>query len=64
MNSIYDIISDDKIEPVWTRGRMGSLFTKKGTPSRYYLEGIRENIKIRVVIESAGEGIITAFPIY
>ncbi|PPI54051.1 EndoU domain-containing protein, partial [Rathayibacter toxicus] len=38
-------------------------FTKEGLPARFIVEGERESVKIRVVIELAGEGIITAHPI-
>lgn len=63
MHYVSDLATDPTLKPIWTRGAEGSLFTKVGVPSRYYIEGIREGIKIRVVIEPVSGKIITAFPI-
>jgi hypothetical protein len=63
MNYVSDLATDPSLKPIWTRGAEGSLLTKSGLPSRCYIEGIREGIKIRVVIEPVNGKIITAFPI-
>jgi RHS repeat-associated protein len=65
MNNISDIAIDPiaNKSPVWTKGANGSLYTKSGQPSRFYVEGVREGVKIRVVIEPATGNIITAFPV-
>jgi hypothetical protein len=63
MDYAKEIANDLSLNKTWTRGKHGSLFTKSGLPARYYVEGLREGVKIRVVIEPAGEGIITAFPV-
>lgn len=63
LHYISDLATDPKL--TWTQqtGPKGSWYTKAGNPARFIVEGIREGIKIRVVLEPAGEGIITGFPI-
>ena len=63
MHLVSDIATDPKLNWVQQTGKAGNLFTKSGKPSRFVVEGTRNNTNIRVVIEPAGEGIITAFPI-
>jgi hypothetical protein len=43
-------------------GKAGSLFTKSGAPTRFFVIGVRDAVGIKVIIEPAGEGIVTAFP--
>ena len=40
-----------------------ALFTKAGDPARFVVIGQREGVAIKVVLEPAGEGIITAHPL-
>ena len=40
----------------------GGLFTKAGKPARFAVEGVRDGVNIKVIVEPTGEGIITAFP--
>ena len=48
----------------WTRADgLTSYYYKNGKPARFTIIGEYEGIKIKVVIEPAGEGIITAHPI-
>lgn len=53
--------------PVWHDlamwSRAGAAFTRGGAPVRYTVEGVRDGVEIRVVVEPGGEGIITGFPI-
>ena len=62
MHMISDIATDPNLSWISQTGNGGS-FTKSGRPAKFIVEGIRNNIKIRVVLEPAGEGVITAFPI-
>jgi hypothetical protein len=42
---------------------MDHFLQKSGKPARFYVDGVRDNIKIRVIIEPYGQGIISAYPI-
>lgn len=44
-------------------GRAGAAFTRGRAPVRFTVEGVRDGVKVRVVVEPGGEGIITGFPI-
>lgn len=63
MNEISDIATDPSLNWVQQTGRAGAEFTRGGIPVRYTVEGVREGVKIRVVLQPGGEGIITGFPI-
>lgn len=63
MHSISDIATDPSLTWVQQTGRAGAAFTRGGAPVRYTVEGVRDGVKIRVVLEPGGEGIITGFPI-
>jgi hypothetical protein len=62
LNYIADIVTDPN--SIWSQqtGSNGSLYTRSGRPSRWNVTGHRDNIDVKIVIEPAGEGIITAFP--
>ena len=62
-NYISDIATDPKIQWEQISGRVGAETTKSGLPVRHQAIGIREGIKIKVIIEPTGEGIITGYPI-
>ena len=62
MHEISDIATDPNLKWIPRSGNGGS-FTKAGKPSRFIVEGVRDKVKIRVVVEPAGEGIITGFPL-
>ena len=63
MHNVSDIATDPT--PQWQQltGRAGAEFTRAGDPVRYAVEGIRDGVKIRVILEPGGEGIITAYPV-
>lgn len=63
MHSVSDIATDPSLTWVQQTGRAGAAFTRGGAPVRYTVEGVRDGVKIRVVLEPGGEGIITGFPI-
>lgn len=48
----------------WTQqnGKPGNRYTKNGKPIRWQIEGIRDAVHIKVIVEPEGKGIITAFP--
>jgi filamentous hemagglutinin len=43
-------------------GKAGANFTASGKPVRWAVEGVRDGVPIRVIVEPHGEGIITAYP--
>lgn len=63
MHAVSDIATDPSINWVQQTGRAGSAFTRGGTPVRYTVDGMRDGVKVRVVLEPSGAGIITGFPI-
>jgi RHS repeat-associated protein len=63
MHEISDIATDPSLTPVQQTGTPGSLFTKSGRPARFAVVGERGGIRIKVILEPAGEGIVTGFPV-
>lgn len=63
LDAVSNVATDPSLKWVQQTGTQGSLYTKKGVPSRFKVEGYIDGVKIRVIVEPAGEGIITAFPI-
>lgn len=63
MHNASDVATDPSLRWVQQRGKAGADFTKNGDPVRFYVDGVRDGVNIRVIIEPSGEGIITAFPI-
>jgi hypothetical protein len=62
MHSVSDIATDPALTWVQQTGQAGSLFTRAGDPARFFVIGERAGVQIKVILEPAGEGIITAFP--
>jgi hypothetical protein len=60
MHHISDIATDPALKWVPQTGS-GGWFTKAGNPARFSVEGVRDRTNIKVILEPAGEGIITAF---
>jgi hypothetical protein len=63
MHEVSDIATDPAQAWVQQTGKPGSLYTKAGDPARFVGIGERGGVRIKVVIEPAGEGIITAHPV-
>lgn len=63
MHNISDIATDPHIQWKQQTGSPGASFTHAGDPDRHDAIGVREVVKIRVIIEHAGEGNITGHPI-
>jgi RHS repeat-associated protein len=62
MHHVSDIATDPAIPWKQQTGVPGAYYTKSGKPARFSATGDRGGITIQVVVEPAGEGIITAFP--
>ncbi|MCB1245497.1 MAG: EndoU domain-containing protein [Verrucomicrobiae bacterium] len=63
MAEISELVSDEALEWTQVTGAAGANLTKKGNAIRWKVEGVRDGVTIRAIIEPRGEGIITAFPI-
>ncbi|WP_426875674.1 EndoU domain-containing protein [Glaesserella parasuis] len=63
LDVISNIATDPNLEWVQQTGTKGSLYTTKGVPSRFKVEGVVDGVRIRVIVEPMGDGVITAFPI-
>jgi hypothetical protein len=64
MHEVSDVATDPKLQWIQQTGPKGSMYTNAGDPSRFYVVGERGGVPIRVIIEPAGEGIITGHPFY
>jgi filamentous hemagglutinin len=62
MHNISDIATDPDLTWKQSSGPLGAEFTKKGNPVRFTVEGVRERVNNKVVVEPGGEGIITGHP--
>jgi hypothetical protein len=60
---ISDIVTDPGITWRQLDGVPGSAYTRAGKPARFEAVGTREGVEIRVVVEPAGEGIISGYPL-
>ena len=63
LHHVSDIATDPNLRWIQQTGKPGAAFTKAGDPVRYYVDGVRGGVNIRVILEPGGEGIITAFPL-
>ncbi|HVX56709.1 MAG TPA: RHS repeat-associated core domain-containing protein, partial [Candidatus Saccharimonadales bacterium] len=63
MHQISDIATDPGLKWVQQTGQAGSMFTRAGDPARFFVIGNRGGIPIKVILEPAGRGIITGFPV-
>jgi hypothetical protein len=63
MHEVSDIATDPKLQWVQQNGLKGAMFTRRGLPAVYTVTGERGGIPIKVVLEPAGRGIVTAHPI-
>ncbi|WP_207222465.1 EndoU domain-containing protein [Herbihabitans rhizosphaerae] len=66
-DKVLGVVSDIATDPTlrWTQltGKPGATHTKAGAPVRYEVIGTRDGVKIKVIVEPGGEGIITAHPV-
>lgn len=59
MHAVSDVIVNNK----WIQesGKAGSMFTKRGAPVNFKIEGVYEGVKIRLI--TIHNDVISAFPI-
>jgi hypothetical protein len=62
MQNTSDIATDPTLPWIQQTGRLGAELTRAGDPVRYIVSGVRGGVKMSVIVEPGGEGIITAFP--
>lgn len=65
LNSVADVATRENGRgSTWTQqtGKAGKLFTKKGDPSRWKIEGAVDGVNIRVIFEPATGRVVTGFP--
>ncbi|HSP03717.1 MAG TPA: EndoU domain-containing protein, partial [Acidimicrobiales bacterium] len=62
MHHVSDIATDPSYTWVQQTGKPGAEFTRNGDPVRYFVDGVRDDVPVRVILEPGGEGIVTAFP--
>jgi len=62
LHNASDVATDPDLSWVQQTGRAGAEFTRAGDPVRYAVDGTRDGVPMRVIVEPGGEGIITAFP--
>jgi hypothetical protein len=63
MNGVSEVGTDPANQWVQQTGRLGAEFTQAGDPVRFAVEGVYDSLKMRVIVEPGGEGIITGFPV-
>ncbi|WP_088146777.1 EndoU domain-containing protein [Achromobacter denitrificans] len=62
MHNVSDLATDPAATWIQLTGKPGAEFTLAGKPVRWAVEGVRDGVNIRVIVEPRGEGIITAYP--
>jgi len=62
INYILEVIQDPNSQWVQRTGKPGIKYTISGQPVRWQIEGTRDSVNIKVIVEPDGRGIITAFP--
>ncbi len=61
--TIRNIATDRNLQRPQITGRAGAEFRRAGDPVRYAIEGVRDGLKIRVILERSGDGVATAYPV-
>ncbi|HEY5978166.1 MAG TPA: EndoU domain-containing protein [Microlunatus sp.] len=62
MQEISDVATDPSLPRIQQTGAAGATLTKSGKPVRFKVEGVRDGVRIRVILEPGGVGIVTGFP--
>lgn len=63
MHNISDIATDPNLTWVQQTGKLGAEVTKNGASVRLLVDGVRDGVPMRVIVEPGGEGLITGFPL-
>lgn len=61
--NISDVVKDPNSQWMQQTGRSGAHYTNSGAPVRWRVEGTKEGVEIRVIVEPYGQGVVTAYPI-
>ena len=61
MHEISDIATDPNLQ--WIPSTRNGQLLLKGKPEIFIVEGVRDCVEIRVIVEPAGNGIVTGFPL-
>jgi hypothetical protein len=61
LHEVSDIVTDPNVTFTRPDGQTG-LYYNSGKPARFVGYGVRDGVRIKVVYEPAGEGVITAYP--
>ncbi len=62
INYISEVLKDPNSIWFQQNGTPGAKYTKKGKPIIWQIDGTRNGVRIRVIVEPDGRGLITAFP--
>nr|WP_233170719.1 EndoU domain-containing protein [Herbaspirillum sp. ASV7] len=62
MQNVSDLATDPSASWTQITGKAGADFTASGKPVRWAVEGVKDGVQIRAIVEPRGEGIITAYP--
>jgi filamentous hemagglutinin len=62
INYISEVIQDSNSIWLQQNGKPGAKYTKTGKPVRWQVDGTRDGVNIRIIVEPDGKGVITAFP--
>jgi len=54
LSHVADIATDYSLTWIQQTGEPGAAFAKNGDPVRFYVDGIRDGVEIRVIIELGG----------
>ncbi|OZV81609.1 hypothetical protein CA850_10595 [Micromonospora echinospora] len=63
LDGVADVATNPSNSWTWQKGAHGSLYTRRGDPSRVKIEGVHDGVQIRVIFEPATDRVITGFPI-
>jgi hypothetical protein len=59
---ISDVVKSPNSKWTQQTGKPGTKYTNSGKPVRWQVEGTRDGVDLRVIVEPDGQGIVTAFP--
>ena len=62
INYISEVVKDPNSIWFQQNGNLGAKYTKTGKPVKWQIDGTRDSVNIRVIVEPDGRGVITAFP--
>ena len=63
MHRVSDIATDPKLSWIQKTGPLVAAYTNRGRLVRFVVFGERNGVRVKVVLEPGGEGIITGHPV-